>query len=43
MKYFIFLLLAITFSSPVNSNDYFKALELFNLRKIEDSIIFSKK
>ena len=41
MKYFIF-----TFGHvfiPVNSNDYFKALELFNLRKIEDSIIFFKK
>ena len=43
MKYFIFLLLGISFSSPIYSNDYFKALELFNLRKIEDSIIFFKK
>ena len=30
-------------ASSVNSNDYFKALELFNLRKIEESVVFFKK
>ena len=43
MKYFIILLLLTVYSSSVSSNDYFKALELFNLRKIEESVDFLKK
>ena len=43
MKNFVILLLVTAFSSSVKSNDYFKALELFNLRKIEESVVFFKK
>ena len=43
MKHFIILLLLTVYSSSVSSNDYFKALELFNLRKIEESVDFFKK
>ena len=43
MKHFIILLLLTVYSSSVSSNDYFKALELFNLRKIEESVDFLKK
>ena len=43
MKHIIILLMLTVYSSSVNSNDYFKALELFNLRKIEESVVFFKK
>ena len=43
MKYFIILLLLTVYTSSVSSNDYFKALELFNLRKIEESVDLFKK
>ena len=43
MKYFLILLLFLFLSPYAHSNDYFKALELFNLRKIEQSLIIFKK
>ena len=45
MKFFAILLslLSFSFSFSVTANDYFKALELFNQRKIEQSLIFLKK
>ena len=42
MKYLILFSFLFSFSSSF-SNDYFKALELFNLRKIEDSLDMFKK
>ena len=42
MKFFA-ILLSLLFSFSVNANDYFKALELFNQRKIDQSLIFFKK
>ena len=42
MKYLILFSFLFSFSSSF-SNDYFKALELFNLRKIEDSLDIFKK
>ena len=38
MKYFLTLLMFLIIPPSANSNDYFKALELFNLRKIEQSL-----
>tara|TARA_B100000927_G_C16303488_1_gene404431 strand:- start:61 stop:669 length:609 start_codon:yes stop_codon:yes gene_type:complete len=40
-----YLLLAtfIFFNNSTNANDYFKALELFNKKKIEESILYFKK
>ena len=43
MKTFLFLLLTLFFSQPAFSNDYFTALELFNKRKITDSVEIFKK
>lgn len=43
MKLFAFLLFFLSFSYSVFANDYFKALELFNQRKIEQSLVFFKK
>ena len=43
MKYFLILFLFLFLSPYAHSNDYFKALELFNLRKIEQSLIIFKK
>ena len=42
MKYLILFSFLLSFSTCF-SNDYFKALELFNLRKIEDSLDIFKK
>ena len=41
-KFLIVFVLLFSFTS-INADDYFKALELFNLRKIEDSLILFKK
>ena len=43
MKFFAILLTFLSFSYSVTANDYFKALELFNQRKIEQSLDFFKK
>ena len=43
MKYFLILLMFLIASPFAHSNDYFKALELFNLRKIEQSLNILKK
>ena len=43
MKFFAILLSLLSFSFSVPANDYFKALELFNQRKIEQSLDFFKK
>ena len=43
MKYFLILLMFLIIPPSANSNDYFKALELFNLRKIEQSLEYFKK
>tara|TARA_Y100000994_G_C15508035_1_gene366400 strand:- start:89 stop:700 length:612 start_codon:yes stop_codon:yes gene_type:complete len=43
MKYFLILLLFSIASPFAHSNDYFKALEMFNLRKIEQSLTYFKK
>ena len=43
MKFFAILLSLLSFSFSVTANDYFKALELFNQRKIEQSLDFFKK
>ena len=43
MKFFAILLSLLSFSFSVIANDYFKALELFNQRKIEQSLDFFKK
>ena len=43
MKTLIIIVLSIFFSNVSYSNDYFNALELFNKRKIEDSVELFKK
>ena len=43
MKTLIIIVLSIFFSNVSYSNDYFSALELFNKRKIEDSVELFKK
>jgi len=43
MKTLIIIILSVFFSNISYSNDYFSALELFNKRKIEDSIALFKK
>ena len=43
MKYFLTLLMFLIIPPSAHSNDYFKALELFNLRKIEQSLEYFKK
>ena len=43
MKTLIIIVLSIFFSNVSYSNDYFSALELFNKRKIEDSVALFKK
>ena len=43
LKYFLLLFLIFSFSFNVNSNDYYKALDLFNKKKVEESIIKFKK
>ena len=43
MKTLIIIVLSIFFSNISYSNDYFSALELFNKRKIEDSVELFKK
>ena len=43
MKTLIIIILSVFFSNISYSNDYFSALELFNKRKIEDSVELFKK
>tara|TARA_B100000686_G_C16573527_1_gene854223 strand:+ start:222 stop:902 length:681 start_codon:yes stop_codon:yes gene_type:complete len=43
MKKFLILFVFLFSSTNLVAEDYFKALELFNLRKIEDSLILFKK
>ena len=43
MKTLIIIILSVFFSNISYSNDYFSALELFNKRKIEDSVALFKK
>ena len=43
MKTLIIIVLSVFFSNVSYSNDYFSALELFNKRKIEDSVELFKK
>ena len=43
MKTLLIIILSIFFSNVSYSNDYFNALELFNKRKITDSVELFKK
>ena len=42
-KYSFLILLILLFTSNVNGNDYYKALDFFNKKKVEDSIVKFKK